>query len=895
MRHKKAQSLLASLALGELKPNEQRVVEQHVEGCSACQQELEELLQTFVLLKEAVDTLPARSLTPERTASVLHDELDKTVPKIAPRKLSGFWPMFRSVPPRRWVEVAAVAAIFVIVGALVFPILGHTVSGGGGNTYCISSGDEWEAADAAAYEGTDDLASNYQPSKPALLEPTAAESIDRLRNIPDKEKRASYRKRRRPGNIAGGDADVSGYMGANFPKESSKRPASPREPKRWGGSEKQKEEKLRALFSDEESKLAPSSRPKLRLKGLGRDILSPKGPAQKRALDFDGDGLTNVQEWKPTTEAPRPAPKRAPRPAKPKPVVPADPRGSVRGLPDLKGNGGGGMGGGRELADREATVSGSAKAPAPKSKPARQKSVFFTIGDSGKVDPNALATAPATPKLRLKGLGRDIIAPRNSRKPQVVGWRDRALKDDDGAEDITEIDSTSLRKSEVLKKQQDLSGWTVEAWVSPVKKPEGEIISRTTTPTDTPINESGNAAANYELGATEVVDTGGALARVEPPPPDEVTDTDGDGLSDREEISKLGTNPLVADTDNDGVDDGDEDFAVVAGEKRNKVVAERMEEVHWKWSEPIRPQLPKSDVKLTVEPQPEELNENEILRRGEQELVADELTVQALKLSRQKDYQGAADKYREAQSRLRLVSGNRPRIKAKQAKIEEALARRESILAKGQARDITEDISSVTPVEKNEKGKVHALNLWQKQGDVFMRAGRYGDARDKYEKILYEDPYNTDAIRGLKKLNGELRRAVEETRRSTVSERMAEVRWNGVPAKLPPVNSATVEDELRAGNLDRAKSMLKQIILDTPDGPEAAKAREGLRKLYAREFAQAAAEAADDPLPPAPRVPPPPVNPFVLTEKDNQSTFALEADTASYTLARRYIRQGYLP
>ena len=35
-------------------------------------------------------------------------------------------------------------------------------------------------------------------------------------------------------------------------------------------------------------------------------------------------------------------------------------------------------------------------------------------------------------------------------------------------------------------------------------------------------------------------------------------DTDGDGLSDSEEVDIHGTNPLVADTDGDGLNDGDE-------------------------------------------------------------------------------------------------------------------------------------------------------------------------------------------------------------------------------------------------------------------------------------------------------------------------------------------------
>ncbi len=37
------------------------------------------------------------------------------------------------------------------------------------------------------------------------------------------------------------------------------------------------------------------------------------------------------------------------------------------------------------------------------------------------------------------------------------------------------------------------------------------------------------------------------------------------------------------------------------------------------------------------------------------------------------------------------------------------------------------------------------------------------------------------------------------------------------------------------------------------------------------------------------------VNPFIDTEDDNLSTFAIDVDTASYTVARRFIQDGYLP
>ena len=38
-----------------------------------------------------------------------------------------------------------------------------------------------------------------------------------------------------------------------------------------------------------------------------------------------------------------------------------------------------------------------------------------------------------------------------------------------------------------------------------------------------------------------------------------------------------------------------------------------------------------------------------------------------------------------------------------------------------------------------------------------------------------------------------------------------------------------------------------------------------------------------------------PVNPWVMTTDDQPSTFALDVDTASYDIARRYINNGFLP
>ena len=56
--------------------------------------------------------------------------------------------------------------------------------------------------------------------------------------------------------------------------------------------------------------------------------------------------------------------------------------------------------------------------------------------------------------------------------------------------------------------------------------------------------------------------------------------------------------------------------------------------------------------------------------------------------------------------------------------------------------------------------------------------------------------------------------------------------------------------------------------------------------------------AANSPRPRALPIPGPHragVNPYVDASQDNQSTFALDVDTASYTVARRFITDGNLP
>ena len=73
--------------------------------------------------------------------------------------------------------------------------------------------------------------------------------------------------------------------------------------------------------------------------------------------------------------------------------------------------------------------------------------------------------------------------------------------------------------------------------------------------------------------------------------------------------------------------------------------------------------------------------------------------------------------------------------------------------------------------------------------------------------------------------------------------------------------------------------------------------RDRTRKNEQAKLPQEAEKQRDDSqkLPPSSNFRMMPVNPFVMTAMDHFSTFAIDVDTASYELAKRYIRSGYKP
>ncbi|MHC4201250.1 MAG: vWA domain-containing protein [Planctomycetota bacterium] len=107
--------------------------------------------------------------------------------------------------------------------------------------------------------------------------------------------------------------------------------------------------------------------------------------------------------------------------------------------------------------------------------------------------------------------------------------------------------------------------------------------------------------------------------------------------------------------------------------------------------------------------------------------------------------------------------------------------------------------------------------------------------------------------------------------------------------KLPPEKAPTGEAKRKAEEAARRKAeqeRRRRIEAERKRLEEEKRRKEEEARRKEEEAARLAAEEA---------APPPPVNPFVLAARDRFSTFALDTDTASYTIARNYVSRGRLP
>lgn len=216
----------------------------------------------------------------------------------------------------------------------------------------------------------------------------------------------------------------------------------------------------------------------------------------------------------------------------------------------------------------------------------------------------------------------------------------------------------------------------------------------------------------------------------------------------------------------------------------------------------------------------------------------------------------------------------------------------QSLMQTTQARVEAEQLRSIelnrSETERNiasetERRKAEEIQGYLRKARALQLEKKYAESVAELDAALFLDPGNA-VIKGLRDMVQDTEMAVEsfELRRSR---------------------------DLETGNLSllnlEATTPYNDILTYPGDWPEltAARLREDGRNPAAEADKPAITPEPEPEPEPAPeaedarRTPvAPPVNPWVLTEQDAQSTFALDTDTASYELARRTIReQAQLP
>ncbi|MCF6176162.1 MAG: hypothetical protein L3J71_10385 [Victivallaceae bacterium] len=114
--------------------------------------------------------------------------------------------------------------------------------------------------------------------------------------------------------------------------------------------------------------------------------------------------------------------------------------------------------------------------------------------------------------------------------------------------------------------------------------------------------------------------------------------------------------------------------------------------------------------------------------------------------------------------------------------------------------------------------KEYNMQIMIKQGDAYLKAKKYYQAREKYEQVLLIDPYKLEAIERLRVANIKISDASEPRHRAYTKERIAEASWKTV-IPIKPSTMGGEESSLSSGPVLKVTSndaiikKLKNIII----------------------------------------------------------------------------------
>ena len=239
----------------------------------------------------------------------------------------------------------------------------------------------------------------------------------------------------------------------------------------------------------------------------------------------------------------------------------------------------------------------------------------------------------------------------------------------------------------------------------------------------------------------------------------------------------------------------------------------------------------------------DEIQENEIVRRREKELEADQLYNEGRKAFINGDYEAAVRKFISAQIKLNESSRSEPRILKKQSlldkvlaytyeewaerisdeakalveldKFEEAIEKYQKVIEKDPKKkdEINKKIqhlqrsikfaefkdkTSPKNVDPEKPTRDHDIDIKLERGKVYFENKRYSDARELFEHVLLREPYNIVATRYLARINEKLLDSGKERRDVMTMERIAEIKWKWNDPVTPLVSPDVVIEGTKA-------------------------------------------------------------------------------------------------
>lgn len=127
--------------------------------------------------------------------------------------------------------------------------------------------------------------------------------------------------------------------------------------------------------------------------------------------------------------------------------------------------------------------------------------------------------------------------------------------------------------------------------------------------------------------------------------------------------------------------------------------------------------------------------------------------------------------------------------------------------------------TSEATFDTKKETRLYNIEVLLKQGEVFYKDKQYDMARDKFEEVLSRDPYNSQAIDYIRRVNLRLLELGSKRMELTRNERNAETEWKSITPLIPrsasvgtreKVNDDIIKDDSESG----INRKLKEIVID---------------------------------------------------------------------------------